>query len=106
MKLLSGHAATEHFTGFYANRLCVTPQYLNRIVKSVSGRTVSEWINFHLVGEISKQLENTADPIQLIAQRFRFTDQASLTKFYKRETGYSPTEYRKNITTNSLPVPF
>lgn len=100
MHLLPQHAINEHFTEFYADRLCVTPQYLNRIVKSFSGRTVSRWIIFHLVAEITKRLENTSDPMQQIASDFNFSDQASLTKFFKRETGYSPTEYQKKLHTS------
>lgn len=96
MKLLPIYVSKEHFSDFYANKLCVTPQYLNRVVKSVSGRTVSGWINFTLVGEITKRLEYTDDLMQKIATDFGFPDQATLTKFYKRETGYSLTEYKKN----------
>ncbi|MGN1263471.1 MAG: helix-turn-helix domain-containing protein [Prevotella sp.] len=95
MRMLPQNVANERFTGYYADRLCVTPQYLNRIVKAVSGRTVSGWINFYLVGEITKRLENTDDMIQKIATDLHFPDQATMTKFFKRETGLSPTEYRK-----------
>lgn len=98
MKLLPEHAPSEHFAGFYATRLCVTTQYLNRVVKSVSGRTVSGWINFTLTGEITKRLEGTDDTMQKIAEELNFPDSATLTKFYKRETGYSLTEYKKKIT--------
>lgn len=97
LRMLPEHACTEHFSGFYADRLCVTTQYLNRIVKGISGRTVTGWISFTLTGEISKRLENTDDTMQQIAAQFNFPDQASLTKFYKRETGYSLTEYRKMV---------
>ena len=95
MRMLPEHVVCEHFVGFYADNLCVTSQYLNRVVKAVSGRTVSDWINFTLIGEITKRLENTDDSMQQIAADFNFPDQASLTKFYKRNTGYSLTEYKK-----------
>lgn len=96
MKMLPVHAISEHFATFYADRLCVTTQYLNRIVKTLSNRTVSGWINYTLVGEITKRLENTDDSMQQIAADLNFPNQAALTKFYKRETGYSLTEYKKN----------
>ncbi|MGN0225575.1 MAG: helix-turn-helix domain-containing protein, partial [Prevotella sp.] len=94
MEMLPIHAAVEHNVAFYANQLCVTPQYLNRIVKSASGRTISEWINFQLIGMITKRIEETEDSMLQIANEYNFTDQAALTKFYKRETGYTPSSYR------------
>lgn len=95
MHLLPESTPAEHFAGYYAERLCVTPQYLNRVVKSLSGRTVSGWINFTLVGEITRRLENTNETMQQIATALNFPDQATLTKFFKRETGYSLTEYKR-----------
>lgn len=100
MRLLPTCIVTEHFAGYYADRLSVTPQYLNRIVKSISGRTVSGWINFHLVGEITRRLDSTNASMQQIAADLNFPDQATLTKFYKRETGYSLTEYKKRPLTH------
>lgn len=38
MKLLNLHVSQEHSVGFYASKLCITPQYLNRIVKCNSGK--------------------------------------------------------------------
>lgn len=95
MKMLPVHISREHSVGFYASKLCITPQYLNRIVKSYSGKTVSDWIDFHLMGEIIKRLENTTDPMQRIASDLGFADQATFTKFFKRATGVSPTSYRR-----------
>ncbi|MGN1376594.1 MAG: helix-turn-helix domain-containing protein [Prevotella sp.] len=97
MRLLPEHVATEHLVTFYAARLCVTPQYLNRVVKSVSGRSVSYWINFTLVGEISQRLLRSDDTIQLIATRLGFTDQSVMAKFYKRQTGCSMSDYKKKV---------
>lgn len=98
MKLLPIHIKKEHIVSFYASELCITPQYLNRIVKINSGRTVYDWISVTLVGEISRLLENKEDSIQQIADSLNFPDQATLTKFFKRQTGMSPTEYRKQLT--------
>lgn len=95
MNLLPIHAREEHSLGFYASALCVTPQYLNRVVKNYSGKTVGEWLYQTLVGLITKQLETTDDSMQKIAMDFHFIDQSALAKFYKRQTGYSLTEYKK-----------
>lgn len=36
IRLLLTHIQEEHSVGWYASQLCVTPQYLNRTVKSIS----------------------------------------------------------------------
>lgn len=54
-----------------------------------------DWINTMLTGEIAQMLETTDDSVQEIADRLRFADQATLAKFFKRQKGLSPTEYRK-----------
>ena len=97
MQLLPAHIVREHTVGFYASELCVTRQYLNRIVRLNSDKTAYEWICFVLTGEITKRLETTEDTMQQVSEYFNFPDQASLTKFYKHQTGYSPTEYKKKL---------
>lgn len=96
MKLLSCHIGEERTVNYYASKLCITPQYLNRVVKSISGRTVYEWISTLLLGEITQQLESADNSIQQIADILNFPDQATLTKFFKRHTGTTPTEYKRN----------
>lgn len=95
INLISEHVRENHTVNFYASQLCITPQYLNRIVKSLSGRTVSDWIDVRLIGEIAQLLEDTDDSVQQIADELNFPDQATLARFFKRQKGISPTEYRR-----------
>lgn len=97
MDMLPHHASREHSTTFYAATLCVTPQYLNRIVREHTGKTVREWVYSTLVGEITRRLEDSNDTMQRIASDFCFPDQAALSKFFRRQTGYSLTEYRRGL---------
>lgn len=96
MHLLPAHIASEHSVSFYASTLCVTPQYLNRVVRALTGRTVSDWIDFTLTGEVTKLLDNSNLTIQTIARQLRFPDQATLSKFYKRHTGLTPSQRRQH----------
>lgn len=97
MKLLRLHAKQQHMVSFYASELCISQQYLNRIIKGQTEKTASEWICNSLVGEIVKMLEFTNNSMQQIAIELNFPDQATLSKFFKHQTGYSLTEYRKKI---------
>lgn len=98
IRLLLTHIREEHSVGWYALQLCVTPQYLNRAVKSASQRTAYDHICTTLIGAIIEQLENTEDSVSQIADDFHFVDLATMTKFFKRQTGKTPTEYRKAVT--------
>lgn len=94
MALLREHVEQEHTVNFYADRMNVTPQYLRRIVKEYSGKAVSSWISEELSRKIINLLSTTDLPIQEIADRLHFSDQAVLTKFFKRTQGVSPLKYR------------
>lgn len=98
IRLLLTSIREEHTVGWYASQLCVTPQYLNRVVKSTSQKTAYDHICTTLLGAIIEQLENTSDPVSQIAEDFHFPDLATMTKFFKRQTGKTPTEYRKAAT--------
>lgn len=95
MRLLLNHIREEHTVAWYASQLCVTPQYLNRAVKGTSQKTAYDHICTMLIGAIKEQLENTVVPVSRIAEDFHFPDLATMTKFFKRQTGKTPTEYRK-----------
>lgn len=95
MYMLPRHVCENHSVGFYASQLCITPQYLNRVVRRISGHSVSDTINRILTREIVKLLENKDLSIQEIADRLCFADQATMSKFFKRQKGLSPTAYRQ-----------
>lgn len=98
MKLLQQYIKQKHSVGFYASELCVTQQYLARIVKELTGRTVFEWIQSTLLGEISRQLKDSELNLQQISDDYGFPDQATFSKFFKRYTGMTPSEYRRKNT--------
>ena len=98
IRLLLAHVREEHTVGWYASQLCVTPQYLNRVIKSTSHKTAYDHICTTLTGAVIEQLENTEKTVAQIAEDFHFPDQATMTKFFKRQTGKTPTEYRKENT--------
>ena len=93
--LLMANIHNEHSVVWYASQLYVTPQNLNRAIKSISHKTVSEHICIALIGSIIERLENTDDSVSKIAEYFNFPDIATMTKYFKRQTGKTPSEYRK-----------
>ncbi len=94
--LLSQHFVDHHDIGFYADKLCITTTYLSRIVRQVSDRTVTDYINQMLAMEASWLLQTTPLSVAQIADRLNFAETTTFARFFKRIKGCTPKEYRKN----------
>ena len=100
LRLLPLHFAEHHDIGFYASQLHISAVYLSRVVRQVTGRTVIDYINQFLIMEASFLLRTSHLSIIQIAEQLHFADLASFSKFFSRQKGKSPKEYRneyKNI---------
>ncbi len=95
LELVNQHAIHHRDIAFYADKLCVTPNHLGFMVKKMSGSTVVEWINRHILQEAKVELKFTDRPITDIAYRLNFSTPSFFAKFFKRETGMTPLEYRR-----------
>lgn len=84
----------------YADRLAVTPNHLTQTVKLLTGKTSSQIIKAKQILEIKRLLVHTNLSVAEIAHQLNFDDQSYFTKFFKRESGYLPLQYR-NRTTNT-----
>lgn len=101
IQLLNNHCKEEHSVTFYARELCITPEYLSRILKSFSGKTVNKWIAEALMREAEIYLRNPDFTIQQISDMLNFSDQSSFGKFFKKHKGVSPLQYRTNVIVDS-----
>ncbi len=97
MNLLPQHYVREHGIEFYADALGVTPTYLSRVVRQVSGRTVVEYINRLLLMESIWLLESTPLSINEIADKVGYADSTTFGRFFFRMKGVTPREYRKSL---------
>lgn len=94
VNLVSRYAARERSIPFYADKLCLAPHYLSTLIKESSGLTVMHWVNQVAVKEIKVWLAYSDESIAQIAYHLNFPSPSSLSKFFKRETGMTPNEYR------------
>lgn len=88
---------TNHEVASYARDLNVSAAHLTRALKELTGKTASEWITENLLSEIKLLLHYPENTIQFIASETNFSDQASLCKFFKKNAGMSPSEYKKKV---------
>lgn len=97
MHLIVMHGKDWNEVSQYSTELCVTPVYLSRAIKAVSGKTVMEWINEARISEAKILLRKLNVSIQEIAEELNFSDQSAFGKFFKKQTGLSPLEYRRKF---------
>lgn len=93
-KLLINNYLKEHYIQFYSSQLSVSPTYLSRIVRKISGRTVNEHIAHMLITEARRLLDCTDMTVKQISYRLGFSDHAAFGKFFRNQFGTSPTAYR------------
>ena len=79
------------------SQLAVTPNYLNSVCKSISGKTAGEIIRNRIVLEAKRLLVNSQFTISQIAFELNFEDNSYFTKFFKSNAGISPLDFRKNL---------
>lgn len=96
LELVHTHYREERMISFYANKLCITPKYLSKIVKENTGRSAGEWIENHVVLDARAMLQSSDMTIQQIAVSLNFPNQSFFGKYFKRATGMSPKQYRNN----------
>lgn len=84
--------------GFYAEKVCLTPKHFSTVVRQETGHTAAWWIHRQVVSEAKNLLTMRPDlNIQAVADQLGFADQATFSRYFHRETGLYPTEYRANI---------
>ena len=95
--LLVVHIKKETSVDFYAEKLCISKQYLSLIVKEKTRVTVGTIIAAMRTESAARLLRNPDMTIQQIAEEMSFSDQSSFGKFFKKHTGMSPLKYRQNL---------
>lgn len=78
----------------YSGMIGVTPNHLTQTVKLLTGKTSSQIIKAKQLMEIKRLLVHTNLSVSEIANQLNFEDQSYFTKFFKRETGTTPIQYR------------
>lgn len=93
-ELLREHYKHERSVGFYARQLCITPKYLTTLIKRISGKSVSEWIDNYVILEAKTLLKYSNMSVQEIAYYLNFPNQSFFGSYFKRNAGMSPSQYK------------
>ena len=99
IRLVKDEVSTRHQASYYADRLNISQRYLNKIIwRHTRGRTPKQMIDAQLTALIKSLLADPTLSLSEIAMRLDFPDQSYLSRFFRRNTGMSPTDYRASIS--------
>lgn len=93
--LLKKKFITQKMVSDYAGDLCVTPNYLNRILKKTTGYTASQHIQQQIMLEAKRQAMFLSTTLKQIAYNLGFDNLAHFSKFFKHNCGMNFTDFKR-----------
>src|SRR5262244_2700888 len=93
-KLVEEHFHKERQLAFYADKLAMTVDRLNDHVRRATGVTAGHLIRQRVLTEAKRQLVFTSQPIHEIAYDLAFSDPSHFARFFRKQTGTTPHEFR------------
>ncbi|GAB4330950.1 MAG: helix-turn-helix transcriptional regulator [Flammeovirgaceae bacterium] len=94
LKLVSQYFLTVRKVSTYADMLHVSPDHLNRVIKSCSDKTAHEHIEEMLLMEAKAYLLHTSLTIAEITYKLEFSDPSHFNRFFKKYCGLTPADFR------------
>ncbi len=79
----------------FAEELNITPVHLNRICRTVAGKSAIELVHQNIITEAQKYLLHTSYSVSEIAYLLKFEYPNYFAKLFKKNVGMSPNEYRR-----------
>jgi AraC-like DNA-binding protein len=92
--LINEHYKEWHSIKEYASELHISPDYLNRIVKSQTGKTAKEHIQSRITVAAKRLLYFTDLSNKEIGYELGFSEQANFSAFFKNCVGISPSQFK------------
>ena len=94
LSLLREHYKESRSVAFYADKLYISPKHLSSVIKQLSNKTAHDLITYFVIMKAKQLLKTTTLSIQEISDELHFANQSFFGKFFKQNTGQSPSAYR------------
>ena len=95
LTILKQYHKEERTVNFYADKMCISPKHLSSVIKQMSHKTAHEIIADFVTMTAKRLLKTTTMSIQEISDELNFANQSFFGKFFKQNTGQSPSAYRR-----------
>ncbi|WNJ17068.1 helix-turn-helix domain-containing protein [Pontibacter sp. G13] len=96
-ELVERHIRQQHQVAFYAEQLAITPDHLNKTIKSLIGKSAKSYLQDRIIIDAKRQLRFSDDTTKQIGYSLGFSDPAYFSHFFKKCVGVSPVQFRKEI---------
>lgn len=92
--LLYKYYKEHHNVEFYAYKMHISADYLNKAVRRVNGEAPKKFINEQLTEDIKFRLSHTGQSVKEISRHLHFEDTSYFCRFFRKQTGLSPLAFR------------
>jgi AraC family transcriptional regulator, transcriptional activator of pobA len=92
--ILEQYFKEEKSPSFYADKLNITLKHLNRICNEILQKTSTEVIMDRVILEIKRMLTDKKLAVNEVASAVGYDDYSYFSRIFKKQTGFSPTEFR------------
>lgn len=79
---------------YFADKICLSPNYFGDMVKKETGKSAQEYIQLKMIDAAKESLHDPAKSIGQVAYELGFRYPQHFVRFFKRQTGTTPKEYR------------
>lgn len=94
MRLIDIHYINFREIDFYADKLRLTNKKLNQLSVRGTGKTVKQHIQERVLLEAKKEIRLGIKSLKEIAYELGFNEAAYFSRFFKKHTSFSPSEFR------------
>lgn len=94
LHLIDEHFRTERSVSFYAEKLNISANYLNIVCKKNLNASASSLIQDRILLEAKRLLKVSEMSVKDILYDLGFYDHASFSKFFKAQTGMTPSQFK------------
>ncbi|HTE25066.1 AraC family transcriptional regulator [Flavitalea sp.] len=95
--LIEKHYRDMRLPKQYADLLYITPNHLNALCQDLLGKTAGDLIRDRILLESKRLLTNADMTITEIAYNLNFKDNSYFNRFFKKEVGSTPDEFRTSF---------
>lgn len=96
-ELIFSNIKARHLVSDYASLLHISPNHLNKTVKTITGKSPTKWIDEAIISEAKVLLCQSALSISEVSMEVGFEDQSYFTRLFKKYESVTPSEFRKGI---------
>ncbi|MGV8095710.1 MAG: AraC family transcriptional regulator [Mangrovibacterium sp.] len=95
--LVNQYYREQKQVNYYASRLNISPNYLNMLSREIGGKNAGQFIADRIALEAKRLLYYTSDDVSEVAFKLGFDDPSYFARFFKKQEGLSPSEFKKMI---------